>query len=83
VVEAAEVSFPEAWQESILESRDDAVYFNLWAAIRRALLDVGVPVENISAEEVCTAHNLNTFYSHRGEVGQCGLFGAVLGLREP
>jgi polyphenol oxidase len=83
VVEAAEGSFPDAWREKIIEQRDGAVYFNLWAGIRHALLDAGVRPENISAEEVCTAHNLATFYSHRGEAGQCGLFGAVLGLREP
>jgi YfiH family protein len=83
VVEAAEASFPTAWQDKILEARGGSVYFSLWAAIRQALLDAGVPAENISSEDVCTSHNLHTFYSHRGEAGQCGLFGAVLGLREP
>ena len=66
----------------LLEARDGLTYFNLWEGIRRALLDAGVPPENISVEGVCTAHNLDTFYSHRGEAGQCGLFGAVLGLRD-
>lgn len=86
VIEQVESSFPAAWQKSqnidALLTRDDGlVYFNLWAAIKRALLDVGVTADNISSEAVCTAHNTGTFYSHRGEEGQCGLFGAVIGLR--
>ena len=50
--------------------------------LRRALLDSGLQPGNVTVEELCTAHNLDTFYSHRGEAGQCGLFGAVLGLRD-
>jgi YfiH family protein len=84
VVETVEASFPHAWDSGspVLESRDGIAYFNLWEGIRRALLDAGVRRENISVESVCTAHNVGMFYSHRGEAGQCGLFGAVLGLRE-
>jgi YfiH family protein len=84
VVEAVEGAFPNAWDSAgpVLESRDGMVYFNLWEGIRRALLDAGVQPARITVETVCTAHNLDTFYSHRGEAGQCGLFGAVLGMRE-
>ena len=86
VVEQVETYFSAAWQHSrngpaLLERRGGCVYFNLWAAIKRALLDAGVGAENIAVENICTAHNTATFYSHRGELGQCGLFGAVLGLR--
>jgi len=82
VIEAVEESFPVAWDEGILETREGTTYFDLWGGIRRALLDAGVDAGNISSEGVCTAHNLDTFYSHRGEAGKCGLFGAVLGLRD-
>jgi YfiH family protein len=85
VIKQVESSFPGAWQQSHniepLLTRDGLVYFNLWAAIKRSLLDVGVTADNISSEAVCTAHNTETFYSHRGEEGKCGLFGAVIGLR--
>lgn len=81
VVDAAEAAFQDAWAEGILQRRGGSVYFDLWGAIRRALLDVGVPEANITSEGVCTAHNTDTFYSHRGEAGRCGLFGAVLGIR--
>jgi YfiH family protein len=84
VVEAVEGAFPLPWDgpAPLLETRGGLTYFNLREAIRRALLDSGVQPGNIVVEEVCTAHNLDTFYSHRGEAGQCGLFGAVLGLRD-
>jgi YfiH family protein len=84
VIEAAEVALAGAWDgpEPVLEPDSEGLtYFNLREAIRRTLLDAGVRPENIAVEEVCTADNLDTFYSHRGEAGQCGLFGAVLGLR--
>ncbi len=84
VIEAAESAFPGAWNPTgpLLETRDSATYFNLWEAIRRALLDAGLRPQNVTVEDVCTSDNLGTFYSHRGEAGQCGLFGAVLGLRD-
>jgi YfiH family protein len=84
VIEVAELAFTGAWDgpEPVLETDSEGLtYFNLREAIRRALLDSGVRPENLALEEVCTADNLDTFYSHRGEAGQCGLFGAVLGLR--
>lgn len=83
VIEAVDAAFPDrgSSEEAVFEERDGLTYFSLRQAIRRALLDSGVLSDHISVEEVCTAHNPHTFYSHRGEQGQCGLFGAVLGLR--
>ena len=84
VVEAVEGAFPLPWDGPmpVLETRGGLTFFNLREAIRRALLDSGLQPGNVTVEEVCTAHNLDTFYSHRGEAGRCGLFGAVLGLRD-
>lgn len=84
VVNEVEAGFFEPWgdPEPLLERRGEQVYFNIPATIRRALLDAGVPARNATVEGVCTADNLGAFYSHRGEAGQCGLFSAVLGLRD-
>ena len=84
VVSAAEEAFMHAWggPAPLLERRDGLVYFNLRESIRRAVVEAGVPAENVTVEEVCTAHNLDLFYSHRAEKGQCGLFGAVVGLAD-
>jgi YfiH family protein len=83
VIEAAQDAFPRAWAGDIpiLERRGGETYFNLRESIRRTLLDAGLSPDNITVEEVCTSHNRHLFYSHRGDKGQCGLFGAVLGLR--
>jgi YfiH family protein len=83
VIEAVAQAFPmqPPGYAPLLEERGGLTYFNLREAIRRALLDAGLSTENITVDEVCTAHNLDLFYSHRGDVGQCGLFGAVLGMR--
>jgi YfiH family protein len=83
VVSAVEGSFVGARHGStpLLEERDGQTYFNLRETIRRAILESGVPAENVTVEEVCTADNLDLFYSHRAEKGQCGLFGAVIGLK--
>ncbi|MEO5951108.1 MAG: polyphenol oxidase family protein, partial [Chloroflexia bacterium] len=83
VISAVEENFTGAWNGStpLLEQRDGQTYFNLRETIRRAILESGVPEGNVTVEEVCTADNLDMFYSHRAEKGQCGLFGAVIGLK--
>ena len=84
VVEAVEESFSRPWSHRLplLELDRGEVYFNLWEAIRRAVVEAGVPARNVAIDGLCTMHNTGVFYSHRGEAGQCGLFGAVLGLRD-
>ncbi len=87
VIEQVVAAFPGSWQQlesspAFLAREGGLVYFNLWAAIKQALVEAGVLAKNISTEAICTAHNTATFYSHRGESGQCGLFGAVIGLRD-
>jgi YfiH family protein len=83
VIEAVESAFMRPWdgEKALLQKRDGLVYFNLRETIRRSLLEAGVAPENITVEEVCTAHNLDVLFSHRAEHGQCGLFGAVLGVK--
>ncbi|HEX8218273.1 MAG TPA: peptidoglycan editing factor PgeF [Chloroflexia bacterium] len=84
VVEAVESAYSRPWSVRLplLELYEGEVYFNLWEGIRRALVEAGVPPRNVAVDGLCTMHNTGIFYSHRGEAGQCGLFGAVLGLRE-
>lgn len=92
VIEAVGSAFPDVagagaqWSEAksrapLLDIRDGITYFDLWEAIRRALLDGGLSPGNITVANVCTADHLDHFYSHRAEAGQCGLFGGVFGLR--
>jgi YfiH family protein len=83
VIEAAQASFPGAWEGDtpVLQRRSEHTYFNLPEGIRRALIDADLQPHNIAVVQACTAHNRHLFYSHRGDAGQCGLFGAALGMR--
>lgn len=77
VVEAVKGSLgPHA--ESVLASSNGQVTFDLWEANRRLLADEGV--EYIEVSEICTVCHPEDWYSHRGEAGKTGRFGAVISL---
>lgn len=57
---------------------DGTAYFNLWAANKLDLERAGV--EQIEVAGICTATHTDEFFSHRGEKGRTGRFGAVLSL---
>jgi YfiH family protein len=63
----------------LLEERDQRVYFNLWKANQTLLEQSGV--EKIEQAGLCTACNQGDWYSHRGENGKTGRFGALLALK--
>lgn len=52
--------------------------FDLWQANRLTLEQAGV--QQIEVAGLCTACNLQDWYSHRAEKGQTGRFGALIGL---
>jgi YfiH family protein len=55
------------------------VHLDLWQANALALRQAGV--EQIEISSVCTACHPEHFFSHRGERGQTGRFGALIALR--
>jgi YfiH family protein len=57
---------------------DRTAYLDLWAANQLDLERAGV--EQIEVAAICTAENVNEFFSHRAENGRTGRFGAVLSL---
>jgi YfiH family protein len=57
---------------------DGTAYFDLWAANRLDLARAGV--ERVTIAGVCTASNTGDWFSHRGEGGRTGRFGAVMAL---
>jgi polyphenol oxidase len=63
---------------SLLQDEGGAVKFDLWEANRLILKSCGV--EQIEVAGICTACNLDDWYSHRGEKGKAGRFGALIGL---
>lgn len=54
-------------------------HFDLWSANEMLLRDRGV--SRIERSGICTACHLGEWYSHRGEEGKTGRFGAILALR--
>jgi YfiH family protein len=63
---------------SLLPDHNGFVKFDLWAANRLVLEDAGVRC--IETAGICTACHVEDWFSHRGEQGQTGRFGVVIGL---
>jgi polyphenol oxidase len=57
---------------------DSKVKFDLWSANRLVLEQAGVIHVEIAG--ICTACDLDTWYSHRAERGHTGRFGAIIAL---
>lgn len=57
---------------------DGSAYFDLWAANRRDLERVGV--EQVEVAGICTVTAGGDWFSHRGQHGRTGRFGAVISL---
>ena len=64
--------------KALLPEKDGCVKFDLWAANRLVLESNGV--RNIEMAGICTACDLENWYSHRGEHGKTGRFGALIGI---
>jgi YfiH family protein len=64
--------------ELVLNPHDGKIHFDLWKTNRILLERAGAG--NIEVAEVCTACNLNDWFSHRAEKGRTGRFGALITL---
>jgi YfiH family protein len=66
----------------VLKQNEKGKYhFDLWEGNRLLLNDCGV--KDIEISGLCTACNLEDWYSHRAEKGKTGRFGALLCLEAP
>lgn len=57
------------------------IFLDLAEANRRQLLAAGVPARNITDLGLCTACNVDRFFSHRAEQGKTGRMMAVVGIK--
>ena len=64
--------------EDLLVRGAESTHFDLWRANELLLEKMGV--RNIETAGICTACNLQDWFSHRGEFGQTGRFGALIAL---
>jgi hypothetical protein len=77
VVEAVRRSFGGI-SEGFLCRKNGAVHLDLWGATEHQLRFSGV--DRIENPRICTACQPDDWYSHRGEKGRTGRFGAALAL---
>lgn len=77
VVEQVQAAFGEGADEHLV-SRNGEIHFDLWSANRALLKQAGVGAVEVCG--VCTACHPEDWFSHRGESGLTGRFGAALSL---
>lgn len=65
-------------EAKVLIKEKNVIQFDLWEANRILLSQAGLNAIEVS--NVCTASNPSDWYSHRGEGGKTGRFGALIGL---
>jgi YfiH family protein len=66
-------------EAKVLSKEKGDVKFDLWEANRILLLQAGL--KEIEVSNICTASNPSDWYSYRGEGGNTGRFGALIGLK--
>jgi YfiH family protein len=64
--------------KQLLVSDQGRTYFDLWKA--NILNLTGVGVNKVEVAGICTQCRLDEWYSHRGEHGETGRFGVVVGI---
>jgi YfiH family protein len=64
--------------DALLEPYGESVHFNLWKANQLLLEAAGV--EQIETAGICTTCHPSDWFSHRGDKGKTGRFGALLAL---
>ncbi|MGA9398832.1 MAG: peptidoglycan editing factor PgeF [Anaerolineaceae bacterium] len=77
VISKVKEAFPDRADE-LLTKNFGQTHLNLWKANRFILEEQGV--ENIETSGICTACHVEDWFSHRGEQGKTGRFGALLAL---
>ncbi|NLN69754.1 MAG: peptidoglycan editing factor PgeF [Chloroflexi bacterium] len=62
------------------QNKDGKLFLDLWGANQDVLFQAGV--KHIEISKICTACNLEDWYSHRGEHGQTGRFAVFMSIRD-
>jgi copper oxidase (laccase) domain-containing protein len=64
--------------DALLPSYGKSTHFDLWKANQLLLAQAGV--NQVEVAGICTACHTEDWFSHRGEKGRTGRFGALIGL---
>jgi YfiH family protein len=66
--------------QTLLSNVGESAHFDLWKANQALLLEAGV--KQIELAGICTACHTEDWFSHRGEKGRTGRFGALIALQK-
>ncbi len=80
VTSQVRASLGEDATEVILAS-EGRTYLDLWRSNQILLQRAGLLPEHIQISNICTASNIDDWYSHRGEHGKTGRFAALIALK--
>ena len=62
------------------QQQDGGLHLDLWKANQEILYQAGV--QQVEVSRVCTACNVEDWYSHRGEKGKTGRFAVIMGIKD-
>jgi len=79
VVQMVEQAFGSNAEEFLIRDGEKAK-FDLWKANQFHMEELGI--KQIEIAGICTACNLEDWFSHRGEKGNTGRFGALIALKD-
>jgi YfiH family protein len=80
VIEQVKQAF-EGRTARMIEEHENQTFLDLWAANQCTLEECGLLPGHIQISGICTAKNMQDWFSHRGEKGKTGRFGALLALK--
>ena len=82
VVLEVEKSFGKEYMGELVYAKENGKYqLNLWRANELALLQAGVPKQQIQTTDICTCCNSRYLFSHRATAGRRGNLAAFLELK--
>lgn len=73
-------AFPDNIKEILIDIGNGKYQLDLWECNRINFKEAGVLPENIKVTDICTCHNTDVLFSHRGHNGKRGNLGAFLSI---
>lgn len=73
-------AFPDNIKEILIDKGNGKYQLDLWECNRVNFKEAGVLPENIKVTDICTCHNTDVLFSHRGHNGKRGNLGAFLSI---
>lgn len=73
-------AFPDNIKEILIDKGNGKYQLDLWECNRINFKEAGVLPENIKVTDICTCHNTDVLFSHRGHNGKRGNLGAFLSV---